>query len=152
MTAPDQPLALADHLCFALYSASMAINRAYKPVLDSLDLTYPQYVVLLTLWEKDEQTIGSIAEKLSLDPSTVTPLMKRLEAGGLVTRQRNPDNERQVIVRLTKAGREMQARSFCVPETLLEKSGLTIAQLVELNRSVSALRDTVVSAAGSASL
>ncbi|WBO21219.1 MarR family winged helix-turn-helix transcriptional regulator [Sphingomonas abietis] len=137
------PLGLDDHLCFAIYSAGIAINRAYRPLLDQLDITYPQYLVLITLWEEDAQTIGGIAERLALESSTITPLVKRLEAAGLLSRERNPADERQVIVRLTDAGRAMQARSTCLAAALLEKSQLSIPDLQQLNTQVKALRDAL---------
>lgn len=143
MGSSARALALDDHLCFAIYSAGIAINRAYKPLLDALDLTYPQYLVLVTLWEKDAVTIGAIAEQLSLDSSTITPLVKRLVTAGLIARERNPQDDRQVIIRLTDKGREMQERSACLAETLLAKSQLSIAAIQTLNRQVSALRDAV---------
>lgn len=137
------PLTLDDQLCFAVYSAGIAINRAYRPLLDELGITYPQYLVLLALWERDGQTIGAIADRLALESSTITPLVKRLEAGGLLSRERNPADERQVIVRLTKAGWAMQQRSTCLGERLLEKSGLTVPDLQQLNTQVKALRDAL---------
>jgi len=143
MTEPMRPLGLDDQLCFAIYSAGIAINRAYRPLLDALEITYPQYLVLLALWEQDAQTIGAIADRLALESSTITPLVKRLEAGGLLSRERNPADERQVIVRLTGTGRDMQARSMCLAERLLEKSKLTVPDLQRLNAQVKALRDTL---------
>jgi len=138
------PYPLDDQLCFALYSASMAISRAYKPMLDALGLTYPQYLVLHALWEQDGRTVGAIAERLGLESSTITPLVKRLESAGLVTRARNPDDERQVQVRLTPRGREIRDECGCLGEELLARSGMTGEQLGKLNRKVQALRDAVV--------
>ncbi|MBA2936112.1 MarR family transcriptional regulator [Sphingomonas sp. CGMCC 1.13654] len=143
MNGPIPPLGLDDQLCYAVYSAGIAINRAYRPLLDELGITYPQYLVLLALWEQDGQTIGAIAERLALESSTITPLVKRLEAGGLLTRERNPADERQVFVRLTDKGREMQERSTCLAERLLERSGLTVPDLQRLNMQVKALRDAL---------
>ncbi|MDH7637106.1 MarR family winged helix-turn-helix transcriptional regulator [Sphingomonas oryzagri] len=137
------PLTLDDQLCFAVYSAGIAINRAYRPLLDELGITYPQYLVLLALWEQDGQTIGAIADRLGLESSTITPLVKRLEVGGLLSRERNPLDERQVIVRLTGEGWAMRERSVCLGERLLEKSGMTIAGLQRLNADVKALRDAM---------
>ena len=137
------PLGLDDQLCYAVYSAGIAINRAYRPLLDDLGITYPQYLVLLALWEQDGQTIGAIAERLALESSTITPLVKRLEAGGLLARARNPIDERQVFVRLTGAGRDMQERSTCLAERLLEKSKLSVADIQRLNEQVKALRDAL---------
>jgi MarR family transcriptional regulator, organic hydroperoxide resistance regulator len=130
-------------LCFTLYSTTLAINRTYKPMLDELGITYPQYLVLTVLWEQDGRTVGAIAERLALESSTITPLVKRLETAGLVGRLRNPDDERQVQVRLTEAGRALQSRSRCLNETLLARSGLTLDQLIALNTQVQALRNAL---------
>lgn len=143
MPHPAHTLTLDDQLCFSLYGASMAINRAYKPLLDELEITYPQYLVLSALWEVDGQTIGAIAERLDLDSSNVTPLVKRMESTGLVTRLRNPDDERQVLVHLTDLGREMQARSACLGQTLFAAAGLGVDRLVQLNKDVQAFKDSV---------
>jgi len=137
------PFPLDQQLCFSLYSASMAISRAYKPMLDALGLTYPQYLVLHALWEQDGRTIGEIAERLGLESSTITPLVKRLESAEFVTRARNPDDERQVQVHLTKKGRAIREQCGCLGEALLEKSGMTVEQLGKLNRKVQALRNAV---------
>src|ERR1700761_8697293 len=109
-------LPLEDHLCFSLYATSMAINRIYKPLLDRLGITYPQYLVLSTLWEQDGRTVGAIAERLSLESSTITPLVKRLEAASLVTRAREADDERRVLVSLTRSGRALKKDSRCLGE------------------------------------
>ena len=106
-----QKLSLDSQLCFSLYAASMAVNRTYKPLLDQLGLTYPQYLVLSTLGEQDELAVSAIADRLSLESSTITPLVKRLESAGLLTRRRNPQDERQVIVRLTAKGRALDEKS-----------------------------------------
>lgn len=141
------PLLLLDaQLCFSLYGASMAVSRTYKPMLDDLGLTYPQYLVLSALWENDDQTVGAIATRLALEPSTITPLVKRLEAAGLLTRQRNPADERQVNVRLTPAGEDLHAKTGCLTAALLEKSGMKPADLIELNARVQALRNALVRA------
>lgn len=134
---------LDDQLCFSLYGASLAINRAYKPLLDQLDITYPQYLVLSVLWENDAQTVGLIADRLGLDSSNVTPLVKRMETAGLVLRRRNPSDERQVMVSLTKAGGDMQTRSACLGQRLLESSGLSVQKLVQLNKDIQIFRDAV---------
>lgn len=134
---------LADQLCFALYSASMAVGRTYKPLLDGLGITYPQYLVLGTLWERDGSSIGGIAETLGLESSTVTPLVKRLAAAGLVERRRNPQDDRQVRVSLTEAGRQMQDRCACLAETLVAASGLSVERLLEIARGVREVRDAV---------
>nr|WP_294813110.1 MarR family transcriptional regulator [uncultured Sphingomonas sp.] len=137
------PLPLDDQLCYAIYSAGMAIQRLYKPLLDELGLTYPQYLVLNILWREDGQTVGGIAEQLALESSTLTPLLKRLEAAGLVRRTRNPDNERQVMIELTERGRALQPQAGCLGEALLAASGQLPERLGELNRNVRELRDAL---------
>jgi DNA-binding MarR family transcriptional regulator len=133
-----------DHqLCFALYSASMAIGRAYKPLLDRLEITYPQYLVLSTLWEGGPQSVGGIADRLALESSTVTPLVKRLEQAELVMRQRNPADERQVVVSLTAKGTAMREKARCLGETLFAAAGMTPERLIALNSEVHAFRDAV---------
>jgi len=136
-------LTLDDQLCFSLYGASLAINRAYKPLLDALEITYPQYLVLSALWEVDRQSVGAIADRLGLDSSNVTPLVKRMEAARLVSRQRNPTDERQVVVSLTPQGRDMRARSACLGQTLFAAANLSVEKLVQLNKDVQAFRDSV---------
>jgi DNA-binding MarR family transcriptional regulator len=142
------PVPLDQQLCYAIYSAGMAIQRAYKPLLDELGLTYPQYLVLNVLWKEDGQTVGAIAEQLALESSTLTPLLKRLEAAGLVGRARNPENERQVVVSLTAEGRAMKAKTGCLGDTLLASSGQTPAELGALNADVRKLRDAVYASIG----
>src|SRR3954462_10871670 len=105
---PDRLLHLDNQLCFALYSASLAMTKLYKPLLDELGLTYPQYLVMLVLWERDGLTVSEIGERLSLDSGTLTPLLKRLEAAELVSRIRDTDDERRVHIRLTAAGRRLK--------------------------------------------
>jgi DNA-binding MarR family transcriptional regulator len=137
---PPGALPLDDHLCFAMYSASIAINRLYKPLLDKLGITYPQYLVLNVLWEIDGRTVSEIAERLSLDSSTITPLVKRLETAGFVKRNRNPDDERQVNVSLSEKGKKLRSKSKCLTDTLLDRSGLDVADMVRLNKEIGALR------------
>lgn len=149
MTQPGKdPVPLEQQLCYSIYSAGMAIQRAYKPLLDGLGLTYPQFLVLNVLWKKDGQTVGGIAEQLALESSTLTPLLKRLEASGLLTRARNPDNERQVLISLTDEGRAMKAKSGCLGDTLLESSGQTPEELGALNADVRKLRDAIYASLG----
>jgi DNA-binding MarR family transcriptional regulator len=147
MTA-QKPPPLEDQLCFAIYSAGMAIQRGYKPLLDNLGLTYPQYLVLNVLWAEDHQMVGQLGDRLALESSTLTPLLKRLEAAGLIQRTRNPENERQVIVALTDDGRAMQAKAGCLGASLLEASGQTPEALGKLNQDVRRLRDSVYDSIG----
>ena len=135
------PLPLDRQLGFSLYGAFMAVSRTYKPWLDQLGLTYPQYLVLSVLWEGDDQTIGGIAARLDLEPSTITPLVKRLEAAGHLVRKRNPADERQVKVQLTDQGRAVRAKTKTLADALYGKAGLSVAELVELNARIKALRD-----------
>ena len=144
MTAKDSPpVPLDDQLCYAIYSAGIAIQRAYKPLLDGLGLTYPQYLVLNILWRDDDQAVGQIAEKLALESSTLTPLLKRLEAAGFVKRTRNPANERQVVVALTDEGRALRSRAGCLGEALVQASQQTPEELGDLNTDVRRLRDAI---------
>jgi DNA-binding MarR family transcriptional regulator len=133
-------LTLEDQLCFSLYATSMAINRIYKPLLDELGITYPQYLVLSALWEEDGRTVGAIAERLSLESSTITPLVKRLEVASLVTRARQADDERKVLVSLTDRGRALKQDGRCLGEALFARSGMEPGELMALNREVRRLR------------
>lgn len=133
------PVPLDHQICFTLYATSMTINRAYKPMLDAMGITYPQYLVLSVLGETDGVTVGAIAQRLSLESSTVTPPIKRLEQAGLVERQRSKVDERQVQVHLTPAGRAILARSNCLGDLMMERSGLSLDQLTALNRQIQAL-------------
>jgi len=139
-----EPLPLDAQLCFSLYSTTIAINRLYKPMLDSLGVTYPQYLVLSTLWEKDGQMISAIADRLALEPSTITPLMKRLEAAGFVSRRRNPQDERQVQVFLTAKGKGLRNDASCLTDALLANSKLTVAEMIALNDQIQRLRHALV--------
>ncbi|MEO1041138.1 MAG: MarR family transcriptional regulator [Pseudomonadota bacterium] len=130
------PPPLSEHVCHSIYTINLAIQRAYKPALDYLGLTYPQYLVLNLLWDRDAQTVSSLAEQLDLEPSTLTPMLKRLESSGLVKRTRNPKDERQVLIELTREGRELRSRAGCVAQTMLEKSGMTMAELMALNEQI----------------
>lgn len=131
---------LDNQLCFSLYSTTIAINRTYKPLLDELGITYPQYLVLSTLWEGDGRTISAIAARLALEPSMITPLVKRLEKGGFVSRRRNREDEREVRVHLTGKGKGLRNEAGCLNDRLLERSGLTVDQIIALNEQVQALR------------
>jgi DNA-binding MarR family transcriptional regulator len=136
-------LPLEDQFCFSLYAANMAVGRTYKPMLDALGITYPQYLVLHALWEEDARTVGTIAQRLTLESSTVTPLVKRLEAAGLVERSRNPLDERQVQVRLTERGRDMRDRCACLGEELIAKSGMTLEEIAVLKSQVETFRGRI---------
>lgn len=144
--AQPAKLPLNGQLCFSIYGAGLAINRTYKPLLDELGLTYPQYLVLSVLWESGGLTVGAIADRLDLEPSTITPLVKRLELAGLVTRERNPADERQVVVRATETGAGLEGPAACLTAALLEHSGFTPQELIDLNARVQRLRDALAGA------
>ncbi|RNB89881.1 MarR family transcriptional regulator [Brevibacillus fluminis] len=118
-------LLLDNQLCFSIYACSREISRLYRPVLDELGLTYPQYLVLLVLWEQEECNVKELGERLFLDSGTLTPMLKRMEAAGLITRQRSQTDERVVFVRLTEQGQALKERAYCIPESLLAKSGIS---------------------------
>ncbi|MEO3384948.1 MarR family transcriptional regulator [Mesorhizobium sp. CAU 1741] len=135
-----QAISLEDQLCFSLYSTSLAVSRLYKPLLDGLGITYPQYLVLNVLWEKDGLSIGTIAARLDLEPSTITPLVKRLEAASLVRRTRSVEDERSVRVDLTEQGKALSERSRCLGEALFAKAGMTAKKMISLNQEIRRLR------------
>jgi DNA-binding MarR family transcriptional regulator len=134
-------------VCFALYSALTAMNRVYRPLLDRLGVTYPQYLVLLVLWEQDQVSVSQIGARLLLDSATLTPLLKRLEALGLIARQRARHDERVVVVSLTPAGRALRARAAGVPAEVLAASGCTAAELRRLRGQLVALRERLLAQA-----
>ena len=140
-TLSDQALRLDNQLCFALYSASLAMTKLYKPLLDELGLTYPQYLALLVLWERDGVTVSELGERLSLDSGTLTPLLKRMEVAGLVSRLRDTADERRVLIRLTSAGRHLKARAVGIPGCVLQASQCDVTEALALTRQVQALRD-----------
>lgn len=135
------PPILDDQLCFALYSAGLALTKAYRPLLEMLDLTYPQYLVMLCLWEADGLAVREIGDRLRLDSGTLTPLLKRLESRGLLRRSRDPVDERRVLIALTDAGRALGGRAAAIPPKLLEATGLTAQAAREERARLTALRD-----------
>ncbi|HBH39044.1 MAG TPA: MarR family transcriptional regulator [Curvibacter sp.] len=139
--SPDQALRLDNQVCFALYSASHAMSKAYKPHLDALGLTYPQYVAMLVLWERDGLTVSEIGERLYLDSGTLTPLLKRLEGAGYISRLRDTTDERRVLIQLTAAGRKLKARAAAIPTCMLDAMQCSIKELSDLTRQVQQLRD-----------
>ncbi|KWX67734.1 MarR family winged helix-turn-helix transcriptional regulator [Mycobacterium sp. NAZ190054] len=138
------PLSLDEHLCFALYSASRAMTAAYRPLLAELGITYPQYLVLLVLGEEGGISVGRLGERLQLDSSTLSPLLKRMEAGGLVRRQRSETDERQVEVTLTADGKRLRRKAECIPDKLFPLTGLTPDQAMQLRDSISRLTDALI--------
>jgi len=145
---PFDPLALENQFCFALYSASLAMTKAYKPFLDKLGLTYPQYLVMLVLWQQDDVLVKSIGEKLFLDSGTLTPLLKRLEASDLIQRTRDEADERQVRITLTREGRALKKKAQCIPHQVLCASGQSPEILQSLRAQLSIVRDDLAKSLG----
>ena len=141
-------LPLADFLCFATYAANNAFGRVYRPILDALDLTYPQYLAMVVLWEQDGQTVGAIGQKLFLESNTLTPLLKRLEALGYVSRSRAAHDERQVIVRLTEKGAALRQEATKVPWCMFDALGLEMEELARIREDLRMLRDRLAQAGG----
>ena len=145
--APAKPandwLALDQHLCFALYSSSLAMTKLYKPLLAPLGLTYPQYLVMLVLWETDGASVSDLGQRLTLDSGTLTPLLKRLESSGLLARSRDAADERRVRVHLTAAGRALKARALKVPPQVACAAACSIDELASLTRRLQTLRDEI---------
>lgn len=139
--ATDNALLLDNQLCFALYSASLAMTKLYKPLLEELGITYPQYLVMLVLWEGDGLTVGELGQRLFLDSGTLTPLLKRLEAAGLVSRIRAVDDERRVHLNLTTAGRKLKAKAAKIPGCVLAATQCSLPDVVQLTRQVRNLRE-----------
>ena len=139
----DLPENAEDMICFALYSASHALGRAYQPLLRDLGLTYPQYIALTVLWREGTVPVGTICKRMRLDPSTVTPLLKRLEGLGLVMRRRGETDERQVFVSLTEAGSALRTRAPDITRCIIGATGKDMAALERLVAELSELRDAV---------
>jgi len=139
-----EQLKLSNQLCFPIYAASRLITREYQPHLEKLGVTYPQYLVLLVLWETDGITVNDISEKLILNTNTLTPLLKRMEAAGIISRKRSDSDERKVMINLTKKGQKMSIIASIIPQELvsgLQKSSLSINRLIELRNNLNELVD-----------
>ncbi len=136
----EESLLLDNQLCFALYSASLAMTKIYKPLLDELGLTYPQYLVMLVLWERDNLMVSELGERLFLDSGTLTPLLKRMEAAGLLSRMRATDDERKVYIRLTAPGRKLKGKATKVPACVASATQCSVPELLQLNAQIHALR------------
>jgi MarR family transcriptional regulator, organic hydroperoxide resistance regulator len=147
-SAADASLLLSNQICFAVYSTAHAFNRVYKPLLDRLGLTYPQYLVMLVLWERDGLSVKEVGERLFLDSGTLTPLLKRLEAAHLVKRTRSTADERQVLIALTAQGAGLREKAKTViPPAILAASGCSVGELSSLQKSLVALREQLDAAA-----
>ncbi|WP_334151984.1 MarR family winged helix-turn-helix transcriptional regulator [Microbacterium sp.] len=134
MTASDDLLRLENQLCFALVTAARNVVAIYRPILEPLGLTHPQYLVMLALWERDPRTLNDLAAELALEPATASPLVKRLEAEGLIARQRSSEDERRLDITLTTAGRALRERAIDVPRQVMAAVGMDVGE-------ISALRD-----------
>src|SRR4051812_36823645 len=134
--AASSPLLLDNQICFAVYSTAHAFNRVYKPLLDLLGLTYPQYLVMLVLWEHDDVPVKDIGQRLFLDSGTLTPLLKRLEAAHLIRRTRSTADERQVLIALTPQGQAMREKAKAVPQGILAASACSVGELVTLKSDI----------------
>jgi len=141
---PSPPAAprLSDFLCFAVYSANLAYGRAYKPILDALGITYTQWIIIVALWEENNQTVGSLGEKLFLESNTLTPILKKLESLGYLERRRDPSDERQVIVSLTQAGQALREKGF--QPTLVKATGLAPEDFARVQQEVVRVRDNLL--------
>ncbi|WP_375688115.1 MarR family winged helix-turn-helix transcriptional regulator [Pseudooceanicola sp. LIPI14-2-Ac024] len=141
-TSPDAPATIpgtGDMLCFALYSANHAMTRLYRPLLQPLGLTYPQYLVLVALWSQDERRVGALGEELGLDTNTLTPLLKRMAEAGLITRRRSAEDERVVTVALTDKGRALQAEAEKITACVFRATGLSVGELADLRDRIGTL-------------
>lgn len=143
MPSGDAALALDNQLCFALYSASLAMTKLYKPLLEALNLTYPQYLVLLVLWEGDGLTVSQLGGRLGLDSGTLTPLLKRMEQAELLTRQRSADDERRVQVFLSANGASLKAQARHIPACVVAQTQCPVPELMAITRQIQQLRDQI---------
>jgi MarR family transcriptional regulator, organic hydroperoxide resistance regulator len=139
-------LTLDQALCFALYTASRTLTGFYRPLLDELGITYPQYLVLMALWERDGVSVRQLSERLRLDYGTLSPLLKRLQAAGLIRRERRAEDERSVTVSLTEAGRGLRTRADCIPEQVMSATGLDSASFEQLRETLQRLAAAVADA------
>ena len=140
----DAALRLDNQLCFALYSTSLAMTKVYKPLLETLGLTYPQYLVMLLLWEQDEVSVSALGERLYLDSGTLTPLLKRMQVSGLLVRNRSSEDERRVLISLTDAGRQLKVQAAHVPGCVVSATHCPVSELMALTQQVQALRRQLV--------
>jgi len=143
-TPSPAALRLDNQVCFALYSASLAMTKLYKPLLETIGLTYPQYLVMLVLWEQDGTTVSELGERLFLDSGTLTPLLKRLEAQGLVARLRDVQDERRVRITLTSEGRALRDKAEAIPQCVLQSSQCSLSELAALTGQLKDLRSRLL--------
>src|SRR3954454_1832259 len=144
MTAlPAPSVALDDQLCFALYAASRAVTARYRPMLEAIGLTYPQYLVMMLLWEEDNQTVGQLGARLSLDSGTLSPLLKRLTTAGLVTRHRRVEDERSVAIALTDAGRALREKADAISQEIICALDFDRADFADLKAKLNLVTERV---------
>lgn len=144
MSNKKGPLPVSEQLCFSIYSLNLAMNKLYRKVLKDIDLTYPQYLVMLALWESDHLSVNEIGEKLDLDSATLTPLLKRMESSGLLTRARSTEDERVVIVSLAAAGKKLRAKAEHVQNTVGKATACTMPEIQRLTRQLKELKNQIL--------
>jgi MarR family transcriptional regulator, organic hydroperoxide resistance regulator len=132
----QNPLLLESQICFKIYTLEREITKLYRNLLEDLDMTYPQYLVMLLLWEKDGMTVKEIGKRLFLDSGTLTPMLKRMEANGIIKRRRSTEDERSVIISLTKKGEQLKQKAECIPSKLVEDMSLDNGELTILNKTL----------------
>ncbi|RED13135.1 MarR family winged helix-turn-helix transcriptional regulator [Pontivivens insulae] len=137
-------ISVSEMICFSLYNTGQAMQQAYRPLLDALNLTYPQYLVMTLLWSKDQPlTVGQIGAALGMETSTLTPLLKRLESNGLIQRRRMPEDERRVAVTLSEAGQALKAKAAIIPDCIAQQTGMTVEELGQLRDQLARLSDNL---------
>ena len=137
----DEALKLENQICFPLYAASRMLTRAYQPLLAKLNITYPQYLVLMVLWEKDGITVNDITQKLYLNTNTITPLLQRMEKSDILQRKRSKKDERQVLVHLTEKGNQMKEMAYCIPEEIFTKMQIPLEEMFKMKEMLNSLID-----------
>lgn len=141
--ASNDLLNINNFLCFSIYAAGLSFNKVYRPLLDKLGLTYLQFLVMVSLWMKDCQTVGELGNQLGLESSTLTPLLKRLEKMGHLSRGRNPTDERQVLICLTESGTQLKEKAHSIPMCIAHATGLTLEQFIELKNNLTTLKNNL---------
>jgi MarR family transcriptional regulator, organic hydroperoxide resistance regulator len=139
----NNKLKLENQICFKIYSAEREITKLYRNLLEELDVTYPQYLVMLVLWEENSVTVKELGQKLFLDSGTLSPMLKRMEGNGLIERRRSLEDERTVIISLTKKGEDLKDKAQCIPSKLLENLSLDLMELNNLNQTLSTILNRI---------
>ncbi|WP_088071766.1 MarR family winged helix-turn-helix transcriptional regulator [Gottfriedia luciferensis] len=144
----ENQLLLENQLCFSIYACSREITKLYRPMLDEIGITYPQYLTLLVLWEKDHQTVKELGETLFLDSGTLTPMLKRMESFGLIIRKRDVNDERKVFIQLTDEGKDLKEKAYCIPEKFFKESNTSQEEFLTLLNQTKTLLNKIQSANG----